>query len=443
MANILYIAQFFSTESEPGGQGQRHYKHALSLAEDGHHVTVLTGGSTTMNMVQQNHQEFAQGYPLLHPNLTLVKIPTSPLIKRSVLNRALRYFAFSFKALIHGLQLLLLKRRNFQFVIGSSPPLLIGMVAWILSVVSRADLLLEVRDLWSQTMAANGFISNPLAIALNRTMESFLYRQSRKIIVVSRAFTDEIDAQVPGSADKTVFIPNGADLEFFQYPKLWKGSFLREEAESRDLFHVVYAGVFSDYTRLESLLDAARLLRDAHPQIRFNLAGGGYQVDRLKSYAADLGLTNVAFWETLPKNRISKFIMEGDLSIINYRALDIFGQVLPNKLFDYLAAGRPILAGVPQGEISRILEESGCGFAIQPENPEQMVEKILWFYQNQEAGLKMGRLGQYYVRSHYNRTKLVDTFLGLFPRIISIDPASRRSKRTSGRKVVPISIHAR
>src|SRR5690606_38871041 len=107
----------------------------------------------------------------------------------------------------------------------------------------------------------------------------------------------------------------------------------------------------------------------------------------------------------------------------NYRALGIFGQVLPNKLFDYLAAGRPILAAVPEGEVSHILEESEGGIAVEPENPEMMAKKILWFYQNQEQGLKMGLQGLRYVQRKFNRTLLVQDFLELFPRVIPLNPA--------------------
>lgn len=439
MASILYIAQFFSTEAEPGGQGQRHYKHANALVEDGHHVTVITSGSTTMN-IQPTGDASAQ-QPWIHPNLRILKVPCAPMAKRSVLSRAINYFAFSFKALMLGLKLLYSDRQSFQFVLGSSPPLLIGLVAYVLSVLARAEFFLEVRDLWSQTMAANGFIKNPLVIALNRALESFLYQRSHRILVVSRPFAEEIEAQVPGSFKKIQFVPNGADLEFFEYPRLWRGTYLNQgPAEHDPVYNIVYAGVFSDYTRLEVLLEAAEKIRERAPRIRFNLVGGGYQFDNLKRQAQARSLDNVAFWNALPKNRISKFLMEGDLSIINYRKLDVFGQVLPNKLFDYLAAGRPILAAVPEGEVSRVLAESGAGDAVEPENVDALVAKILWFYENQETALRMGLRGQRYVRRHYNRIQLVERFLTLFPRVIPLDPAKRR-EAIGVRPANVVSIH--
>lgn len=436
MANILYIAQFFSTEAEPGGQGQRHFRHANALVEDGHHVTVITGGSTTMNM-KPGVEEGENGTKAwIHPNLRILKVPCSPLARRSVVNRAVNYFAFSLKAFWAGMQLIA-RGQSFQYVLGSSPPLLIGLVAYLLSLASRAEFLLEIRDLWSQTMAANGFIKNRLAIDLNRMLESFLYRQAGQLIVVSQPFADEIEAQVPGSRKKIHFIPNGADMEFYQYPRLWKGSFLSLSPQETPCYNVVYAGVFSDYTHLETVLDAADRLKAEYPDIRFNLVGGGYQFDRLRTMAQVRMLDNVVFWDALPKNRISKFLMEADLSLINYRALDVFGQVLPNKLFDYLAAGRPILAAVPKGEVSRVLDESSAGVSVAPENVEALVEKIRWFYHNQETGLRMGMQGQQYVRRHFNRAVLVERLLDMFPRVIPLEPARRREAASS--KVVPIN----
>lgn len=421
MANILYIAQFFSMETEAGGQGQRHYKHAKAMAEDGHQVTVLTSGKTTMDLAGSAKSSPKMGDPSktwVHPNLQIIKLPCPPMTKRSVLFRALQYFQFSFKALIAGLQLIFNEHRNFHFVLGSSPPLLIALVAYILSVFAQAEFHMEVRDLWSQTMAANGFISNNFAIKLNYWLESFLYQKSSKIIVLSDAFCDEIENQVPGSRQKTVFIPNGADLEFFRYPKLWSGSYLNAD---QDYFNITFAGVFSDYTKLEIVLEAAKILKNTHPSIRFNLAGGGYQLSFLKEKAENEGLDNVYFWGVLPKNRISKFIMEGDLSLINYRNLDIYRQVLPNKIFDYLAAGRPILAAAPEGQVTNMLTGSNSGRYCTPEDPQALAEAILWFYNNQKEAIKMGVNGQRYVQKHFNRNTLIEKLLALYPQVISLE----------------------
>lgn len=438
MASILYIAQFFSTEAEPGGQGQRHFKHANALVEDGHHVTVLTSGCTTMQL--HMHEGAVDDGPAniwIHPNLDIMKLPVAPLDKRSVFSRARRYFAFSAKALMTGLRLIFMEGRKFHFVVGSSPPLLIALVAYLLAFVSRAEFFMEVRDLWSQTMAANGFINNKTAIRINRWLESWLYKKADRIIIVSQSFAAEIEAQVPGCKDKIRYIPNGADMEFYQYPRLWRGSFLRAEETDRELYHVNYAGVFSDYTKLEILLSVAERLKEKYPKIRFNLVGGGYQFEKLRGIADEKALYNVKFWDALPKNRISKFIMEGDLSIINYRALGIFGQVLPNKLFDYLAAGRPILASVPDGEVSRVLEESGGGLSVEPENVDALADKIQWFYENQDKALKMGLQGQHFVRRKFNRVLLVQDFLELFPRVIPLNPAKRREVAVTPDNIVP------
>ncbi len=430
MSEILYISQFFSTEEEPGGQGQRHFKHAKALAEDGHQVTVLTTGGTTMSAsttappvtpdAKTKRSSLDRKSSWVHPNLRIIKIPTPPMNRRCVVSRALRYFHFSIAALLQGVSLVLKHRQSYQFVLGSSPPLLIGLVAYVIAVLARAEFHLEVRDLWSQTMAANGFISSPWLLTLNRAIESFLYRQSKKIIVLSKAFEAEIETQVPGSAEKTVFIPNGADMEFYEYPKLWRGSYFKHELVN-DTFNVIYAGVFSDYTKLETVLDVAEILKATHPQIRFNLAGGGYQLQSIRESVALRGLTNVKIWNALPKNRVTKFIMEGDLSLINYRALDIFAQVLPNKLFEYLAAGRPILACAPEGEVTKILAESNSGRSVAAEDVLAMAREVVWFYENRETGTQMGLQGQQYVRRHFNRVKLTERFLDLYPRVISIE----------------------
>ncbi len=429
MSQILYLAQFFSLDMEPGGQGQRHYKHALALANFGHQVTVITGGGTTMcpdntdNRVKLENIDSLTGGTRsneLPPNLRVIRLSVSAMKKRSVLNRALAYFDFSGKALWTGLKLAFQEKQQFSFVLGSSPPLLVALVAYLLALVFKASFYLEVRDLWSQTMNANGFITNPWAIALNRAIESWLYRHSERIITLSPAFNDEIEAQTPGVRHKIVYIPNGADMEFYQHPQLWHGSYLRTTNTNRSRFQINYAGVFSDYTHLETLLEAAQIVQAQHPKIHFNLVGGGYQAEQLKTYAQQLQLENVTFWDALPKSRISKFLMEGDLSIINYRNLSIFGQVLPNKLYDYLAAGRPILAAAPPGEVCRVIEESNAGKTVPPEDAAALAEAMIWFYQNQVTGTQMGLKGQQYVLRHFNRKHLMDQIVDLFPKVIPL-----------------------
>ncbi len=447
MANILYIAQFFSTETEPGGQGQRHYKHAKALAESGHHVTVITSGTTTMsaplpvvkkngkkgekNAKKENSKINIAASPsqsskrIPDGSLTVIHIPTVTMSKRSVLSRAYRYFEFSFKALLKGVELTLNPSNLFHYVLGSSPPILIGLIAYILSVLARAEFILEVRDLWSQTMESNGFINNRWIIDVNRALESFLYRASKKIIVVSDAFIPVIEDQVDGSDAKLINIPNGADLEFYEYPLMWQGTYFSDDTESPERvtetkknFNVVYAGVFSDYTNVESILETASLLQKTHPHIKFHLAGGGYQEQELKALKESMRLENVYFWGVLPKQRISKFISEGDVSLINYRDLDIYGKVLPNKLFDYLAAANPIIACAPKGSVTDVIEASNSGFCLTPEKPIELANKLVWLSENPNDVTTMGKQGKDYVREHFNRDTLVRQFVGLFPSLI-------------------------
>lgn len=458
MANILYIAQFFSTETEPGGQGQRHYKHAKALAESGHHVTVITSGTTTMsaplptpkdkNKAEKSAKKQSNNITIAaKPNpsskripdgsLTVIHIPTAAMSKRSVLSRAYRYFEFSFKALLKGFELTLNPSNLFHYVLGSSPPILIGLIAYILSVVARAEFILEVRDLWSQTMESNGFINNRWIIDVNRALESFLYRASKKIITVSDAFIPVIEEQVDGSASKLVDIPNGADLEFYEYPLMWQGTYFSDETEkslktnttAQKNFNVVYAGVFSDYTNVESILETALLLQKTHPHIKFHLAGGGYQEQKLKALKESMRLENVYFWGVLPKQRISKFISEGDVSLINYRDLDIYGKVLPNKLFDYLAAANPIIACAPKGSVTDVIEASNSGFCLTPEKPLELANKLVWLSDNPNEVSAMGQQGKNYVREHFNRDTLVRQFVSLFPSIIPFPQAGHAQEK--------------
>jgi glycosyltransferase involved in cell wall biosynthesis len=417
MANILYIAQFFSLDNEPGGQGQRHYRHAQALANDGHTVTVLTGDVNSMDAKRSSGAAIEQH---LKPGLRVIRLATGPMNRKGWLSGIKRHLEFGVRALWTGVRLKLEERRPFAYVLGSSPPLPVGIAACILSVLNRADFYLDVLDLQSQTIRTRGPIQNSLLIGLSRMVESWLHRRARKIIAVSPGFIEQIEMQTPFVHHKIELIPNGADIELYQYPQLCRESFMRATPEDQALFQVNYAGSFNDAANLETILAVAAVMQDIKPNIRFNLAGGGDQFEKLKAMIENYELWNVKFWEPIPRNKISKFIMEGDLSIIHYRALPSLKHGLPNKLFDYMAAGRPIMAAVPEGEISRMLKKAKCGITVQPDEIKAMVDVICWFHDHPDQGLKMGVQGYNYVCRHFDNKLLTEQLLKLFPRVISM-----------------------
>jgi glycosyltransferase involved in cell wall biosynthesis len=126
---------------------------------------------------------------------------------------------------------------------------------------------------------------------------------------------------------------------------------------------------------------------------------------------------------------MSKFLMEGDLSILHYQALPSYATLLPNVLFDYLAAGRPVIAAMPDGETSRVLRQSKAGMVVPPENVMAIVEAISWFYEHPRQGLKMGVQAYNFAARNFDRRQLVNRLLVLFPRAI---PQPVGTSRDSG-----------
>ncbi len=405
MAHILYIAQFYSSAEQPGGQGFRHFKHTQALAENGHQVTLITSGNTTMS---NNHRE--QDVVPSHPDVTIVHLKSKPLNKRNVISRAINYFQFGFNALAAGIQLTLTEKPRYEIVLGSSPSIVIGVIAFILAFLNQAKFYLEVRDLWSQVMAANGFIRNKMVIALNAWVETFLYHHADTIIVLSQAFEEEIRKQAPGTKADFFFIPNGADFEIAAPAQ----SRVTSAPVKSKPFEVVFAGVFSDYTKLETLIETAKILQ-AKEEIVFHLVGGGYEYEKIKALAEEAGLENVNFWPAISKSEVSHFLARCDLSVISYRDLEIYKTVLPNKLFEYMTIARPIVASVCPGEITKVIESSECGIVVPPESPEQLAQSIVWLYEHPAERHKMGKNAVRYVRKHFDRSRLVQQYVDIFP----------------------------
>ncbi|MGI8508444.1 MAG: glycosyltransferase family 4 protein [Gemmatimonadaceae bacterium] len=279
-------------------------------------------------------------------------------------------------------------------VIGSSPHLFAALAAERLAARWRVPFVLEVRDLWPESLLAAGGRKGPAYMALDRIAQ-YLYRRSRRIIVLARGSGRHL-AERGIDERKISYVPNGVDAD----------AFVRAPSPLRDDFTVVYAGAHGPANGLDIVLGAAALLRE-HGRIKFLLVGDGPEKIGLVEAARARGLENVEFRGLIPKTQMPALLAEADTGLMVLKDSPLFAYgVSPNKLFDYLGASLPVVSNVP-GEVAEMLQASAAGEQAEPGSARSLADAILRTAGRAPAErARMGERGRAWVSREHGRPVL-------------------------------------
>ncbi len=284
-------------------------------------------------------------------------IPVLPYRNNGVA-RALNWLSYAFVGFLFGL------RERVSVVYASSPHLFTGLAGWSLARCKRVPFVFEVRDLWPQVLADMGAMSErAILFRILRRIEHFLYRHATAVVILAEGSRQVVIAG-GGDADRIVFIPNGADPEDFE-PTEDRATLRARYGLSGRVF--LYAGAHGPANGLSFLLDAAAELRDEYPDVNFILVGDGSHKKALMAEAHERGLDNIRFHDPVPKSEIRDLLAAADVGLHVLADVAVFRHgVSPNKVFDYLAAGKPVLSNCP-GEVATIIEDAQAGVAVAPD----------------------------------------------------------------------------
>lgn len=390
--HILLIHQAFAALHEPGGT--RHHELAQHLVQQGYRVTViasaltyLTGGSQQERIPWVQRQDGGEG-------ITILRAYTYNALHRSFFHRLLSFFSFMFSSFFIGLRV-----KHVDVVWGTSPPIFQGVTAWTLARLKGALFLFEVRDLWPAFAVAVGVLTSRPLIAASEWLERFLYRRSDQLIVNSPGFIDHIQKR---GGRQIALIPNGAEASMFD-PQA-DGADLRQQYGLQEKFVVLYAGAHGLSNDLEILLLAAKDLKD-RPEIAIVLLGDGKDKPNLVAKAAELGVSNVHFLPALPKAEMREALAAADACIAILKPIEMYRTVYPNKVFDYMAAGRATLLAI-DGVIREVIEQGQAGAFVPPGDPEAMARAIRQFADDRQMVRSMGLNGRRYLEAHFDRPKV-------------------------------------
>ena len=394
--HILLIHQAFAALDEPGGT--RHHELARHLRGQGHQVTIIASPVSYLTGTKKGKQARKQTDDL---GVTIIRTYTLPALHRSFIWRVFSFLSFMISSFINGLFV-----RKVDLVWGTTPPIFQGPTAWLLARLKGVPFLLEVRDLWPAFAIAVGVLKNKTLIHLSEWLERFLYRHADHVMVNSPGFIEHVKAR---GAEKIALIPNGADPDMFDPES--KGLDFIEKYQLAGRFIVLYAGAHGLSNALDVVLEAAESLKQDE-NIQFVLLGSGKEKLRLQQEAVDKNLDNVLFLPPVPKLEMREALAAADACLAILKPIEMYKTTYPNKVFDYMAAGRPVILAI-DGVIRQVVEEAGAGIAVPPGNPDAMASAIQELASKPEKCRKMGTAGRKMVESQFCRSKLASEFTNL------------------------------
>ena len=397
---ILFLTQWFNPEPQFKGLA-----FAKELQRRGHQVEVLTGFPNypggkvypgyRIRLVQR---EVMEGVPV-------IRVALYPSHDRSPLRRIFNYLSFALSATLIGPWLV--GKADVMYVL--HPPATMGMPAIAISLLRRIPFVYDVQDLWPDTLRSTGMVRFGWMIAMVDVWCRFVYRIAGGIAVLSSGFERILlERQVP--IGKIHVIPNWCDEE-----QLHPGELRKEEQQwFHGRFSIVFAGNMGRAQALETVIQAAALLKPRYPLVQFILVGNGVEAEGLRRKAEQSGADNLVFLAARPVSEIGPILHHADALLVHLKRDPLFEITIPSKIQAYLSVGRPILCGV-SGDASTMVNESGAGICYQPDDPAALLSAIQTLMElTPEQRELMGHNGQRYYREHLSLEVGTNQFESVF-----------------------------
>lgn len=420
--NIWIFNQYAIPPDLPGGT--RHYDLGRELVQRGHQVVII---ATSFHHYMHKETRLRPGEKWKVEDIDGVRFVwlRTPPYQRNDWRRVRNMVVFAFRAWWLGRRLAeeVPEIGKPDVVVGSSAHLLTPLAAYGVARRYRVPFVMEVRDLWPQVAIDMGLLSphNPVTKLL-QGLEKFLYRRAARIIsLLSHAY--EYITACGVSRDRIVWIPNGINLA-----RMDRAPAIPSDAQDR--FRVLYLGAHGRANALDVLIQAAGITWErGYSNIRFILIGDGPEKLGLIALVREKGLCNVEFWDPVPKAMVPQLLSCADAFVVQLGGDEVYRYgISSNKLFDFMAAGKPVLssAAAPDNPV----DIAKCGFVLPPHSPEALAEAIIRLYQMPpEEREAMGRRGRAYVEEHHDIRKLAQRLEQTLLEVLA-ERAQRKSSST-------------
>lgn len=361
---ILFLTDNFPPEVN--APATRTLEHAREWVKKGHSVTVITGAPNFP------HGKVYDGYSNsllsreVKDGIKVIRVWTYIAANEGFLKRILDYISFAVMAFLAGLFV------RTDVIVATSPQFFTAVAGRVLAALKFKPWIMEVRDLWPESIVAVGAMSEGRVYRFLERVEMHLYRSARKVVVVTDAFKAKIVSRGI-EASKIDVHKNGVILDLFT-PRPKDAELLKEHPHLEGKKVFAYIGTHGMAHALAFILDCLPKAQRQLPNAHFLFIGEGAEKENLLSQAKRLNLTNVTFMPFVPKNEVVRYLSLMDVALVNLKKSDTFKTVIPSKIFEAAALQKPILLGL-EGETKGIIESFNAGVCFEPENEAQFLSQ--------------------------------------------------------------------
>lgn len=406
--NILFLSHYFPPESN--APAARTYEHCVRWAREGHDVTVVTCvPNCPTGVVFSGYRNRWNPQVEMVDGVRVVRVWSYVAPNAGTFRRIVNYLSYMVTAILASLRV-----RRPDVVIATSPQFFCGWAGVWVSRLRKVPFLLEIRDIWPESISTVGAIQNRTVLGMLEWLERRMYLAADHIVTVGCGYRDRV-LERADVGHKTSVVTNGVDLRQF-VPQPPDRAFL-EEQKLAGKFVCSYVGTIGMAHGLEVVIDAARLLRDrGRDDIRFCLVGDGSQRGSLEQRGREQGVADMlVFTGRQPKERMPAILASSDVCLVHLRGCELFGSVIPSKIFETMAMERPMIMGV-RGEARDIVASAHAGLDMEPDSAVQLADRVTQLADDRVLLHELGVCARSFVEEHYNRDLLAASMLAIAER---------------------------
>jgi len=399
--HILFFSHYFTPEGN--APASRTHENCKRWVRQGHRVTVITCAPNVPDgIVYEGYKnKLYQRENIV--GINVIRVWTYIAANKGTSKRIINYISYMLSSTFFSLFV-----RKPDVIIATSPQFFCGWAGLIASRIRRVPYILEIRDIWPESIVAVGAMRNKLLLRILEWLEIKMYAAAQHIVTVGHGYKQKL---IEKGIDEEIIsvITNGFDSEIF-YPRQFDEK-IRQYYKPNHEFVCAYIGTIGMACGLDVVLRAAKLLKDRQKHnIKFLLIGAGAVKKQLQQQAMENNLNNIVFVDRQDKNLIPEFLSITDACLVHLKKAELFKTVLPSKIFEAAAMAEPIILGV-EGYAAQFLKEANAGICVEPENAEQLAQAVLKLADNPQLCKTLGRSGYEYVTKHHNRDQLAIEYL--------------------------------
>ncbi len=371
---ILFLTDNFPPEVN--APASRTFDHCKEWVKRGDEVTVITcAPNFPQGKVYEGynnklwHKEKVDG-------INVIRVWSYITANKGFVKRTLDFISFSISSFIAGLFV------EADVIVATSPQFFTALSGRTLKFWKRRPWIMEVRDLWPESIKTVGAMKDNLFIKYFESEEKRCYKSAKQIVVVTDSFKKKLTGRgIP--AEKIAVVKNGVDLSLFSPQPKNKGLISQLGLEGKTI--IGYIGTHGMAHKLDFIIGVASKIKDTLPHYHFLFIGNGAEKENLLKLKESLDCDNVTMLDSVPKAKVKDYISILDICLINLRKSDLFTTVIPSKIFENAAMEIPILMGV-EGEAQEIVEGYNAGVCFEPENETDFLAKLKYITgpENQE-----------------------------------------------------------